>query len=75
MFRIMLIIVCMTLLSLTGCKSAEKREADARADIEEERLKVMKKYTDCLERYEKSGDAEKKCAPYKEAAETLLKPK
>jgi len=73
MFRIMLILVCMGFLGVTGCKSSQEREADAKADIAEERLKVMKKYTDCLEKHEKSGDAEKVCAQYKDAAETLLK--
>jgi len=74
MFRIMLVLVCIGFLGLTGCKSAQEREADANAEIAEERLKVMKKYTECLEKHENKADGEKACAQYKDAAETLLKP-
>lgn len=73
MVRIMMVLVCVGFLGLMGCKSAQEREADAKAEIAEERLKVMKKYTECLEKHEESGDGEKKCAMYKDAAETLLK--
>ena len=73
MFRIMLILVCMGFLGVTGCKSAQEREADAKAEIAEERLKVMKKYTECLEKYENKEGGEKACAQYKDAADTLLR--
>ena len=72
MIRIMLVFVCMGCLALTGCKSAQKREADAKAEIAEERAKIMKKYTECLEKHEESGDAKAKCAQYKDAAETMV---
>ena len=72
MYRMMLILVCVGFLGLTGCKSAQQREADAKAEIAEERAKIMKKYTECLEKHEESGDADKKCAQYKEAAGAVL---
>lgn len=72
MIRIIVILVCVGFLGLPGCKSAEKREADAKAEIAEERAKIMKKYTACLEKHEESGDAAQKCAQYKDAAGAVV---
>jgi len=71
MLRVLLMLVCIGFLGLTGCQSAQEREAEANADIAEEKLRVMKKYTDCLEKYEEKGGGEAACAKYKEAAEAL----
>ena len=71
MIRTMLVLACVGFLGLTGCKSAQEREADAKAAIAEERLKVIKNYTDCIDKYEKEGGSKDKCSHYKEAAEAL----
>ena len=46
MIRIMVVLVCIGFLGLTGCKNSQEREADANAEIAEERAKIMKKYTE-----------------------------
>lgn len=56
-----------------GCTSAEERKAqaeargaEARATMEEERLRMLKKYNDCVKR--EGPQASEKCAHLKEAA-------
>ena len=53
--------------------SAAEREAEADADVAEEKVKIMKKYGDCLEKYEGQEDVADKCAHYKEATEALIR--
>ena len=59
-------------VGLVGCSSPEKRAAEANAEIAEEKAKIMKKYSECLEKYEGAKDASEKCAQYKEASETFI---
>ena len=37
-----------------------------------EKVNIMKKYSECLEKYEGKEDVSEKCAPYKEASETFI---
>ena len=61
------------LVGLVGCGSSpEKRAAEAEAEIAEEKVNIMKKYSECLEKYEGKKDVSEKCAPYKEASETFI---
>ena len=59
-------------VGLVGCSSPEKRAAEAEAEIAEEKVNIMKKYSECLEKYEGQKDVSEKCAPYKEASETFI---
>jgi len=67
-----LVVVCF-MIGLMGCTSPETREAEAKADVAEEKVKIMKKYGDCLEKYEGEEDVSEKCAHYKEATEALIR--
>ena len=60
-------------VGLVGCSSPEKRAAEADAEIAEEKVNIMKKYSECLEKYEGQEDVSAKCAPYKEASEVFIK--
>ena len=61
------------LVGLVGCGSSpEERKAEADAEIAEEKVNIMKKYSECLEKYEGQKDVSEKCAPYKEASETFI---
>ena len=73
MVRFMVTLVCIGFVSLIGCQSAQEREAEAKAQIAEEKAKLMKKYTACLEKHEEKGDAAKHCGQYKDAASPLFK--
>ena len=59
-------------VGLVGCSSPEKRAAEANAEIAEEKVNIMKKYSECLEKFEGQKDVSEKCAPYKEASETFI---
>ena len=60
------------IVGLVGCSSPEKRAAEAEAEIAEEKVNIMKKYSECLEKHEGQKDVSEKCAPYKEASETFI---
>ena len=60
------------MVGLVGCSSPEKRAAEADAEIAEEKVNIMKKYSECLEKFEGQKDVSEKCAPYKEASETFI---
>jgi len=60
------------IVGLVGCSSPEKRAAEANAEIAEEKVNIMKKYSECLEKFEGQKDVSEKCAPYKEASETFI---
>lgn len=66
-----LVIACF-MIGLVGCTSPEKRAAEAEADVAEEKVKFMRMYGDCLEKYEGQEDVSEKCNQYKEATEALI---
>ena len=72
MVQAVLIVMVFSLVGLVGCSSAEKREAEANAEIAEEKVNIMKRYSECLEKFEGQEDVSEKCAPYKEASETFI---
>jgi hypothetical protein len=71
--QVIVLVVAFSLVGLIGCSSPEKREAEANAEIAEEKVKFMQKYGDCLEKYEGQEDVAKKCAHYKEATDAMIK--
>ena len=75
MDRVFLVVVVFFVTGLAACSSSpEERKASASAEISEEKAKMIKRYSDCLERYKGEKDVSEKCAPYKDAAETFLNP-
>ncbi|MDH5588049.1 MAG: hypothetical protein OEZ05_15635 [Nitrospirota bacterium] len=73
MIRTLLVVILVFFVAgLVGCSSPEKRAAEADAQIAEEKVKIMKKYSECLEKNEGKKDVSEKCAPYKEASETFI---
>jgi hypothetical protein len=73
MERIFLVVMVFFITGLVGCSSSPaERKAEASAEISEEKAKMMKKYSECLEKFEGQKNVSEKCAPYKDAAETFL---
>ena len=73
MVRLFLVVMVFSATGLVGCSSSpEERKAAASAEISEEKAKIMKRYSECLEKFEGQKDVSEKCAPYKDAAETFL---
>ncbi len=73
MVQTFLVVMAFFVVVLVGCSSPQKRQATAEAEIAEEKANIMKKYSECLEKYEGEKDVSEKCAPYKEASETFIK--
>ena len=71
MLRAMLILMCLGFVALPGCQSGQEREAEAKAEIEEQKLEARKKYTECIEEHGGAEGAKEKCAHFKEIVETL----
>ena len=70
----LVVMIAFFVAGLAGCgASPETRKAEADAEISEEKAKLMKKYSECLEKYEGQKDVSEKCASYKEASETFIK--
>jgi len=57
MRKLISIIFIVALSGLTGCTTGAERAAEADAEFKEERLKILKKYQDCVE--ENQGNATK----------------
>jgi len=75
MVRTFLVMVMMAffVVGLVGCgASPETRKAEADAEISEQKVKLMKMYSECLEKYEGQKDVSEKCASYKEASEAFI---
>ena len=73
MVQAFLVVMAFFVVSLVGCGSSpEERKAEADAEIAEEKVNIMKKYSECLEKYEGKKDISEKCAEYKEASETFI---
>ena len=68
----LVVMMAFFVVGLVGCSSPEKRAAEADAEIAEEKVSIMKKYSECLEKFEGQKDVSEKCAPYKEASETFI---
>jgi cytochrome c biogenesis protein ResB len=60
-------------VGLVGCSNPQKRQATAEAEIAEEKVKIMRQYNECLQKYEGEKDVSAKCAHYKEASEAFIK--
>jgi uncharacterized lipoprotein len=69
----LVVMMAFFVVGLAGCSSPQKRQAEAEAQIAEEKAKVMKKYNECLKLNEGQEDVSVKCAPYKEASEAFIK--
>lgn len=73
MDRRLAFVMAFGIIGLAGCgMSPEERRVEAEAQISEEKVKLMKQYSECLAKYEGRKDVSEKCAPYKEASETFI---
>ena len=69
----LVVMMAFFVVGLVGCSSPQKRAAEADAEIAEEKVKIMKKYSECLEKFEGQEDISPKCATYKVASEVFIK--
>ena len=70
--KFFVVMMAFFVVGLVGCSNPEKRTAEADAEIAEEKVKIMKRYSECIEKFEGQKDVSEKCAPYKEASETFI---
>lgn len=69
MVRSFSVIGLLCLVGLMGCTNPETRKAEAEAEIAEEKVKIMKRYSECLQKNEGQENIAANCAAYKEATE------
>lgn len=72
MIRIHFIFICLVVAGLTGCQSAQERAAEADAQIQEEKLEIMRDYRACLKKYEGKKGMESRCDQLRKAAEAFF---
>ena len=73
MIHIFIAVLILLVVGVAGCSSPQKRQAEAEAQIAEEKVKMMQQYNECLQKYEGQEDVSAKCAHYKEASEAFIK--
>ena len=73
MFQTFLVVMIFFVVGLVGCSSPQKRQAEADAQIAEEKVKMMQQYNECLKKNEGQEDISAKCAHYREASEAFIK--
>ncbi len=71
MRKLISIFFVLAMSGFVGCTTGAERAAEADADFKEERLKILKKYQDCVE--EHHGDAKKlqSCEHYLKAIDAM----
>ncbi len=72
MVRIHFIFICLVVAGLTGCQSSQERAAEADAQIQEEKLHIIKDYRACLKKYEGKEGKESACDQLQKAAEAFF---
>ena len=75
MVQTFLVVMAFFVVGLVGCSSPGDRAAEADAEIAEEKVKILKMYSECIQKHAGKKDASlylEKCAQYKEASETFI---
>lgn len=65
------IVFIVTMSGLTGCTSGAERAAEADADFKEERLKILKKYQECVDQHQGDTKMLQSCEHYLKAIDSM----
>jgi arginyl-tRNA--protein-N-Asp/Glu arginylyltransferase len=71
MRKLILFIFIITLSGLTGCTTGAERAAEADADFKEERLKILRKYQECVDQHKGNAKMLESCEHYLKAIDAM----
>ena len=71
MRKLISIVFIVALSGLTGCTTGAERAAEADADFKEERLKILKKYQDCVDENQGNAKMLESCEHFLKAIEAM----
>ena len=71
MQRLIFFVFVITLGFLTGCTTGAERAAEADADFKEERLKILRKYQECVDQHKGDAKMLESCEHYLKAIDAM----
>ena len=71
MRKLISIVFILALSGLAGCVTDAERAAEADADFKEERLKILKKYQDCVDEHQGNTKMLESCDHFLKAIEAM----
>jgi arginyl-tRNA--protein-N-Asp/Glu arginylyltransferase len=71
MQKLIFFIFIFTISGLTGCMTGAERAAEADADFKEERLKILRKYQECVDQHKGNAKMLESCEHYLKAIDAM----
>ncbi len=71
MQKLIFFIFIFTLSGLTACATGAERAAEADADFKEERLKILRKYQECVDQHKGNAKMLESCEHYLKAIDAM----
>ena len=71
MRKLIFMIFIVTISGMAGCTSGAERAAEADADFKEERLKILKKYQECVDQHQGDTKMLQSCGHYLKAIDAM----
>jgi arginyl-tRNA--protein-N-Asp/Glu arginylyltransferase len=71
MHKLIFFVLIITLSGLTGCTTGAERAAEADADFKEERLKILRKYQECVDQHKGNAKMLESCEHYLKAIDAM----
>ena len=71
MRKLISIIFILAIGGLAGCQSGAERAAEADADFKEQRLKILNKYQECVDKHKGDEKMLKSCEHYLKAIDSM----
>ena len=66
------LVLSILMLALSSCMSTQEHIAETEAQIQEEKLKIIQDYRECLKKIKHATGENLKCEEYRKAAEIFM---
>jgi hypothetical protein len=71
MHKLIIFVFIISLIGLTGCTTGAERAAEADADFKEERLNILRKYQECVDKHKGDAKMLESCEHYLKAIDAM----
>jgi hypothetical protein len=71
MHKLIFSVFIISLIGLAGCTTGAERAAEADADFKEERLKILRKYQECVDQHKGDAKMLESCEHYLKAIDVM----